>query len=148
VKLTIHAEGSQGADVKHKVFWVEGCEGVGSTTTTTTSTTTTSTTSTTIGSTTTTTEGAGGTTTTTTGGVGGSTTATTAGPTAVTERVLGVGVEAAPAAQPATEVQGVTVERAQQGPAALARTGAGLAGLAALGAGLVIAGQAARRQAR
>ena len=26
VKLTIHAEGSQGADVKHKVFWVEGCE--------------------------------------------------------------------------------------------------------------------------
>ena len=25
VKLTVHAEGSQGADVKHKVFWVEGC---------------------------------------------------------------------------------------------------------------------------
>lgn len=25
VKLTIHAEGSQGADVKHKVFWVDGC---------------------------------------------------------------------------------------------------------------------------
>jgi cell division septation protein DedD len=25
VKLTIEAEGSQGADVKHKVFWVEGC---------------------------------------------------------------------------------------------------------------------------
>jgi hypothetical protein len=25
VKLTIHAEGSIGADVKHKVFWVEGC---------------------------------------------------------------------------------------------------------------------------
>jgi hypothetical protein len=25
VKLTIHAEGSQGADVKHKVFWVTGC---------------------------------------------------------------------------------------------------------------------------
>ena len=25
VKLTINAEGSQGADVKHKVFWVEGC---------------------------------------------------------------------------------------------------------------------------
>lgn len=25
VKLTIHAEGSQGADTKHKVFWVEGC---------------------------------------------------------------------------------------------------------------------------
>jgi hypothetical protein len=26
VKLTIHAEGSQGADVKHKVFWVEECK--------------------------------------------------------------------------------------------------------------------------
>jgi hypothetical protein len=25
VKLTIHAPGSQGADVKHKVFWVTGC---------------------------------------------------------------------------------------------------------------------------
>jgi hypothetical protein len=26
VKLTVHAEGSQGADTKYKVFWVEGCE--------------------------------------------------------------------------------------------------------------------------
>jgi hypothetical protein len=26
VKLTVHAEGSQGADTKHKVFWVEGCD--------------------------------------------------------------------------------------------------------------------------
>jgi hypothetical protein len=25
VKLTIHADGSHGADVKHKVFWVKGC---------------------------------------------------------------------------------------------------------------------------
>lgn len=25
VKLTVNAEGSQGADVKHKVFWVEDC---------------------------------------------------------------------------------------------------------------------------
>ncbi|HEV8567524.1 MAG TPA: hypothetical protein VGQ92_10595, partial [Actinoplanes sp.] len=25
VKLTIHAEGSQGADTKYKVFWVTGC---------------------------------------------------------------------------------------------------------------------------
>jgi hypothetical protein len=30
VKLTVHAEGSQGADVKHKVFWVEGCGPQGS----------------------------------------------------------------------------------------------------------------------
>ena len=38
VKLTINADGSQGADVKHKVFWVSGC---GPTTTTTVPTTTT-----------------------------------------------------------------------------------------------------------
>ncbi len=25
VKITIHADGSKGADVKHKTFWVEGC---------------------------------------------------------------------------------------------------------------------------
>ena len=42
VKLTINAEGSQGADVKHKVFWVTGC-GPSPTTTTTTSGSTTST---------------------------------------------------------------------------------------------------------
>jgi hypothetical protein len=42
VKATIHAEGSQGADVKHKVFWVQPCEGQGgsSTSSSTTSTTT------------------------------------------------------------------------------------------------------------
>jgi hypothetical protein len=34
VKLTVHAEGSQGADTKYKVFWVRGCES-GTTTTTT-----------------------------------------------------------------------------------------------------------------
>jgi len=51
VKLTINTEGSQGADVKHKVFWVQGC--VTTTTTTTTATTTTGTTTT--GTTTTTT---------------------------------------------------------------------------------------------
>lgn len=27
VKLTAHVEGAQGADVKHKVFWIEECEG-------------------------------------------------------------------------------------------------------------------------
>jgi hypothetical protein len=40
VKLTVHADGSQGADTKHKVFWVEGC---GPTTTSSSSTTSTST---------------------------------------------------------------------------------------------------------
>ena len=62
VKLTIHADGSQGADTKYKVFWVTGCES---------STTTSSTvgeTTTTTGGTTTTTGGGGGTTTTAGGG--------------------------------------------------------------------------------
>lgn len=54
VKLTVNAEGSIGADVKHKVFWVSGCEPPTSTTSTST-TTTTPTSSTTSTSTTTTT---------------------------------------------------------------------------------------------
>jgi hypothetical protein len=33
VKLTVNADGSQGADVKHKVFWVTGCAPVPTTTT-------------------------------------------------------------------------------------------------------------------
>jgi len=55
VKLTVNADGSQGADTKYKTFWVTGCE-TPPTTTTTTSTTSTSTTSTTEAPTTTTTE--------------------------------------------------------------------------------------------
>jgi hypothetical protein len=55
VKLTVNNDGSQGADVKHKVFWVSGCETPPTTTTSTTSTSTTST-STTSTSTTSTTE--------------------------------------------------------------------------------------------
>ena len=39
VKLTINAEGSKGADVKHKVFWVTGCPPKPGESTTTTSTT-------------------------------------------------------------------------------------------------------------
>ncbi|MBA3360699.1 MAG: hypothetical protein H0T94_04435 [Acidimicrobiia bacterium] len=46
VKLTVNADGSQGADTKHKVFWVSGCTPPPTTTTTTSSTTTSSTTST------------------------------------------------------------------------------------------------------
>ena len=64
VKLTINAEGSQGADVKHKVFWVTGC---GPSPTTTTGGTTT-----TKGGTTTSTEGG-----TTTSGATSTTGATT-----------------------------------------------------------------------
>ncbi|HEX6676011.1 MAG TPA: hypothetical protein VF486_13390, partial [Actinomycetes bacterium] len=55
VKLTIHAEGSQGADTKYKVFWVQGCGGGQTTTTTGKETTTSGTTTTTSGKETTTT---------------------------------------------------------------------------------------------
>jgi LPXTG-motif cell wall-anchored protein len=43
VKLTINVTGSQGADVKHKVFWVTGCETPPTTSSSTTSSSTTST---------------------------------------------------------------------------------------------------------
>ena len=77
VKLTTNNDGSQGADVKHKVFWVSGCE-TPPTTTSTTSTTSTSTTSTTEQPTTTsTTEGP----TTTSTTEGPTTTSTTEQPT-------------------------------------------------------------------
>jgi hypothetical protein len=66
VKLTVHADGSHGADTKHKVFWVTDCA-PGTTTTTTTrgggskATTTSGTTTTTrAGQDTTTTTSAGG----------------------------------------------------------------------------------------
>jgi hypothetical protein len=42
VRLTVHAEGSIGADVKHKMFWVTGCEVEGTTSPTTSSPTTSS----------------------------------------------------------------------------------------------------------
>jgi hypothetical protein len=54
VKLTVNADGSQGADVKHKVFWVSGCQTPPTTTSTTappSSTTTASTTTSTTTST-------------------------------------------------------------------------------------------------
>jgi LPXTG-motif cell wall-anchored protein len=56
VKLTVNNDGSQGADVKHKVFWVSGCETPPTTSTSTTSTTEAPTTSTTEAPTTSTTE--------------------------------------------------------------------------------------------
>ena len=90
VKLTINAEGSQGADVKHKVFWVTGCAPSPTTTTKPGGTTTTmpgGTTTTMPGGTTTTKPGASSTSgvtsssgeTTTTVAVGGSSTTTPGG---------------------------------------------------------------------
>src|SRR5215213_4820698 len=76
VKLTINADGSQGADLKHKVFWVSGCETPGTTSTTkpTTSTsgTTTSGASSTSGRKTTTTAAVGGSSSSAAGGSSGS----------------------------------------------------------------------------
>jgi hypothetical protein len=75
VRLTVHADGSQGADTKHKTFWVSGC---GGSTTTSSSTTSSSTTSSSM---------PGGSTTSTPGGSttssmpGGSTTSTPGGST-------------------------------------------------------------------
>jgi hypothetical protein len=90
VRLTVHADGSQGADTKRKVFWVSGCEpttttssSTTSSSTTTSSTTTSSTTSSTTTSSTTTTA-PGDTTTTTapdsTTSMPGGTTPSTSGP--------------------------------------------------------------------
>jgi hypothetical protein len=76
VKLTINAEGSQGADTKHKVFWVTGCAPAPTTTTTAPTTTsgetTTSKATTTTGATSTSGETTTSKETTTTAGVGGS----------------------------------------------------------------------------
>jgi hypothetical protein len=89
VMLTIHAEGSQGADVKHKVFWVRQCSP--QETTTTSSTTTTSPTTTTMASTTPTTSGV----TTTTGALGVSPTSSGTGGASGTGTLPMTGVQAA-----------------------------------------------------
>jgi hypothetical protein len=86
VKLTVNAEGSIGADVKHKVFWVTGCELTTTTTAAPTTTTTASGGTTTTAAPTTTTAAP---TTTTTEGSTGSTTSTTAAPTTTTTTAAG-----------------------------------------------------------
>ena len=78
VKLTVNADGSIGADTKHKVFWVTGCETPTTPPGSTAPTTTGSTAPTTTGSTTPTTTGSTAPTTT------GSTTPTTTGSTPTT----------------------------------------------------------------
>jgi hypothetical protein len=131
VRLTVNAEGSQGADTKHKVFWVEECGAPptsSTTSTTSTTTTTTGSTTTTTGSTTTTTE-PGSTTTTTE--PGSSTSTTEPGSTTTT---------AAPGSQPGPA--GPTAPGAPPaGPTdrtgELARTGTHTASLASLAFGLV-----------
>ena len=84
VKLTVNADGSQGADVKHKTFWVTGCQPPPTTSTTSSTTTTTEKPTTTTESTTTTTEKPTTTTESTTT-TSSSTTSTTEQPTSTTE---------------------------------------------------------------
>jgi hypothetical protein len=143
VKLTIHADGSHGADTKHKVFWVDGCRpapapapaavapAVEEPTTTTTAPPATTTT------------------------VAPTTTETVASSTTVVEEeapegVLGVSAERAAPAREEPVVRPAAAERAQPtdvGSGSLPRTGAAIGLLTALGAGLVIAGRAVRRAA-
>jgi hypothetical protein len=94
VKLTVNAEGSQGADVKHKVFWVQACPAPTTTTTTTVTTTPPSTTPTT--------EATVPTTTPTTAAVLGESTTTTIG-----NQVLGEQVERAALPRTGTGLAGL-----------------------------------------
>ena len=124
VKLTVHADGSQGADTKYKVFWIETCgETVSPTSTTEATTTTTEATTTTTEATTTTVASTSSTATTVAGVVNPS--------TSTSETVLGNVIErprVAPAAGPRV--------------APLARTGAPVDRLVALGAALSAGGVA------
>lgn len=113
VKVTIHADGSQGADTKHKVFWVQPCE----VPTTTTTTTTTSTSTTAPGATSTT-------------ALSPTTVTTPPSTTPTTTEVLG-GQQTTTTIAP--QVLGEHVERST-----LPRTGNGVAVLALLG-GLALA---------
>ena len=120
VKLTIHADGSQGADVKHKVFWVEPCGEAGGE----------------VGGGNEDTGGTGGE---DTGGNEDTTGGEVSGGGAVTGggQVLGSTVERTAVAAPSgAEVMGIQVERAA--PANLARTGARLS-VSVMLAGLLLA---------
>ncbi|HVW34007.1 MAG TPA: hypothetical protein VHL53_15840 [Acidimicrobiia bacterium] len=127
VKVTVHADGSKGADTKHKVFWVQPCP-TPTTTTTTTTTTTSSSSSTTTTTTTATTATTVPTTSTTV--TAPSATTTTAAP-----QVLG---ETATTTTAPPQVLGEQTER-PTGP--LPRTGSGVGTTAAVGLTLLAAGR-------
>ena len=141
VKLTIRADGSQGADTKHKVFWVDGCRPTPAPAEVAPAVETTTTT--TAAPTTTTTAPPETTTTSTTAAVAPSTTAAVV--EEAEEGVLGVSVERAAPREEAV-VRAAGAERAQPtsdtGSGSLPRTGAAIGVLTALGAGLVLAGRA------
>ncbi len=87
VRLTIQADGSQGAEEKHKEFWVTGCPPVTTTTTSTTSSTTSTTAPTTTSTTTTTlpTSSTGASTSSSTSSTTSSTSSTTSSTTSTTQ---------------------------------------------------------------
>ena len=133
VKLTIHAEGSIGADTKYKVFWVSGCEPGQPTTTTTTPHGTT----TTVKHGTTTTAPHGSTTT-----VPGSTTTVPHGSTTVPggSTTTLAGTSSTTAGGPTTTVHATTTTVATAGT--LPRTGSTTMPLVATGVGLASLGLA------
>jgi hypothetical protein len=127
VKLTIHADGSQGADTKYKVFWVTGCP-PGSTTSTT-----------------------GGTGTSGTTSSSGTTTTTSKKETTTTDHDTTSTVGGASSSAPTSSVGGASSSGAAGG--ALPLTGTGLlpplaAGLALLGLGAAATLGGSRRRRR
>ena len=164
VKLTVHAEGSQGADTKHKVFWVRPC-GVSTppappttappTTVPPTTVPPTTVPPTTVPPANTVIQGGTPTTTAVAGlqigrGINQSAAAVLADTPARPARVLGVTIErgapaeAAAAGAPAARVMGISAARG----ANLARTGLGVMELLTLGVFVLLAGVCAVRVAR
>ena len=127
VRLTVHAEGSIGADTKFKTFWVTGCESPTTTTTTPGSTTTT-----TPGSTTTST----------------APTSTTAPGSTTTESIPPGGSTTIPGGAPPVPPGGDGAPPPSAAPGALPRTGGDSLPLAAMAAGLVVLGGAGVLAAR
>jgi LPXTG-motif cell wall-anchored protein len=127
VRLTVHAEGSIGADTKFKTFWVTGCESPTTTTTTPGSTTTT-----TPGSTTTST----------------APTSTTAPGSTTTESIPPGGSTTIPGGAPPVPPGGDGAPPPSAAPGALPRTGGDSLPLAATAAGLVVLGGAGVLAAR
>jgi hypothetical protein len=148
VRLTVHADGSQGADVKHKMFWVQDCAGLAPTQDTEGANTeveagsVTASTPPPAAPTPATQEAPAPATATTNGTVSGTSAAAAEEAAAATATPL-------PGTELPTQVEGLTVTRAQPadltapqpsaGHSALARTGMTL-GLLAVGAALIAGG--------
>ena len=134
VRLTVNAEGSKGSDLKHKVFWVDGCQPAAAPAAASAETSgpselppsSTSVSKGTVGA----------------AAQGAAATPAVAPPAESSGRVMAAEFSAAPPAPIPAEVLGETVTRSPSvaGPAALARTGMSmvlvLVGLGLLGGGL------------